>query len=83
MHSLSDVFLFLFAVIIAIRMEIIKEHQKLAESNPVFRLDLRSYYYDVMLSVPHEVYIEEKVELHFDFVLSLLHHFVKLLTNLL
>ena len=56
MHRLLDVFLFLFAVIIAIRTEIIKEHQKLAEGDPVFRLNLHSYYYDVMLSVPHEVY---------------------------
>ena len=39
MRSLWDVFLVLFAVIIIIRTDIIEEHQKLAESGPVFRLD--------------------------------------------
>lgn len=53
-HSLIDVFLFLFTVIIVIRAGIIKEHQKLAEGDPVFRLD-----YQCLMK-----YIEEKVELH-------------------
>ena len=53
-HSLIDVFLFLFAVIIVIRAGIIKEHQKLAEGDPVFRLG-----YQRLMK-----YIEEKVELH-------------------
>ena len=54
-HSLLDVFSLLFGVIIAIKTDIIKEHQNLAEGGPVSRQNLHSYYYAVMLSVPQEV----------------------------